>query len=532
MTGEDIAAGRSALGIELGSTRIKACLIGQDGATLATGSSTWENQLVQGRWTYSLEAVHGGLSQAYADLAARTQEQFGIRPKTFAAIGVSAMMHGYLAFDAEGQLLVPFRTWRNTSTAASSSALTAEFGENIPLRWSVAHLYQAMLDREPHVPQIRSVTTLAGYVHRLLTSDHVLGVGDASGMFPIDPETGYYDAEKLRRFDELAAAEGYEITISDLLPRVASAGEEAGRLSAAGAALLDPTGTLESGVLLCPPEGDAGTGMVATNSIRPRTGNVSVGTSIFSMIVLEKPLQKIHPEIDLVSTPAGHPVAMVHCNNGASELAAWVDLFAELLAELGLQSSPDALYTAVLNRALSPEAQDDGLLSYNLLSGEPILGTEGGRPMIVRHPRSQLTLASFARSQLFGIFATLSRGMEQLREEDVAVDTMCAHGGLFRSRGVAQRALSAAIGTPVAVQQSAGEGGAWGMAALAAYSHAVSTGKAEAAALAQWLEQHMFAAQHAETVTATASEVEAYARFLSSWSQGLPVEHAAIASLP
>lgn len=528
MMREAIELGRTALGIELGSTRIKACLIDESGETLASGSSTWENQLTEGLWTYALQDVHTGLSSAYADLVSAVEQGYGIRPRTYGAIGVSAMMHGYLAFDSHGELLVPFRTWRNTNTVEAAEKLTAEFGHNIPLRWSIAHLYQAVLDGEPHVPEIGSMTTLAGYVHRLLTGEDVLGVGDASGMFPVDSGTADYDAGLLQRFEGLVASHGYALSLADLFPRVLTAGEQAGRLSAQGAATLDPGGVLEPGIPLCPPEGDAGTGMVATNAVRPRTGNVSVGTSIFAMVVLEGPLQQVFPEIDVVTTPGGQPVAMVHCNNGSSELGAWAGVFGEFAAALGHTAEPDAVFHAFLERALEPDAGHGELLSYNLLSGEPIAGVREGRPLLVRTPDSTLSLAGFARSQLFGVFASLSLGMRVLKEVGVSVDTVFAHGGLLRAESVAQRALAAAIGTSVAVGESAAEGGAWGIAALAAYARAVGNGAAEPSELAVWLDQLNLRRAEAQVYTPTEAEVAGYADYLDSWSAGLAVERTAI----
>jgi sugar (pentulose or hexulose) kinase len=526
-----IVDGQACLGIELGSTRIKACLTDDAGTILATGSASWENQLVEGLWTYPLEAVRTGLQAAYASLVAAAEERHGASPTSYGAIGVSAMMHGYLAFDAEDELLVPFRTWRNTNTGPAAAALTEAFGQNIPLRWSIAHLYQAMLDREPHVPRVRWFTTLAGYVHRLLTGRRVLGAGDASGMFPLDPASGDYDAASVLRFQELAAAEGQAVDLADLLPSVLPAGAEAGTLTPEGAALLDPTGALEAGTLLCPPEGDAGTGMVATNAVRPRTGNVSAGTSIFAMVVLERPLDRVHPEIDIVTTPDAHLVAMVHCNNGSSELGAWVGLFGEFAAALGNAADPDEVFQAVLGDALDADVDADGLLAYNLLSGEPIAGVDEGRPLFVRTPGSRLTLAGFARAQLYGVFAALSLGMRTLTAEGVTVDTMFAHGGLFRTGGVAQRALAAAIASPVAVSEGAGEGGSWGIAVLAAYARAVRDGAASPDQLAAWLEERIFRSSDAQVVAPSAADITGYAAFLERWRKGLAIERAAIAAL-
>lgn len=522
----DIREGRTALGIELGSTRIKACLTGLDGRTLASGSHAWENELVDGLWTYSLDAVRSGLQAAYAELAAEVEARYGARPETFGAIGVSAMMHGYLAFDAEGELLVPFRTWRNVNTGAAAAELSEALGVNIPLRWSVAHLHQAVLDRETHVDRIARVTTLAGYVHELLTSERVLGVGDASGMFPIDPATGGYDQALMRIADErIAAAGAGHLHLAELLPSVLSAGADAGRLTAEGAALLDPTGALRPGAALCPPEGDAGTGMVATNAVTPRTGNVSAGTSIFAMVVLERALSRAHADIDVVTTPAGDPVAMVHCNNGASELGSWADVFGEFAAAIGSTASSDDVFSALLSGALEQGA-DEGLLAYNHLSGEPIAELPEGRPLFVRTPGSRLTLGGFMRAQLRAVFATLALGMRTLAEEGVAIDAMFAHGGLFRTAGVAQRLLAAALGAPVVVGDTAGEGGAWGMAVLAAYRRAVAEG--DERDLAGWLADEIFADAETTTAAPTPAELDDHARYLERWSAGLAAERAAI----
>jgi len=517
------AASDTFLGIEFGSTRIKACLIGADGQTIATGSHAWENRLENGLWTYSLDEVRTGLQAAYADLVAA----LGEAPASFGAIGVSAMMHGYLAFDAAGELLVPFRTWRNTNTGAAAAELSEALGVNIPLRWSIAHLHQAVLDREEHVSRIAHITTLAGYVHELLTGRAVLGVGDASGMFPIDPATGGYDERLLGIAQDRLAAAGAPLDLAALLPEVLPAGADAGELTAEGAALLDPTGALRPGIPLAPPEGDAGTGMVATNAVRPRTANVSAGTSIFAMVVLERALPEASPDIDVVTTPDGSPVAMVHCNNGSSELGAWVGVFQEFATAIGSSASSDEVFAAVLGGALDADA--DGVVAYNLLSGEPIVGTEEGRPLVVRTPGSRLSLASFARAQLFSVFAALSIGMRELAAQHVALDAAVAHGGLFRTGGVAQRALAAALDAPVAVGESAGEGGAWGVALLAAYRRAVIGG--ETRALPDWLDAEVFAAAPVTTVAPEASDVAAYAAYLERWQAGLAVERAAIASL-
>ncbi|MEV0892345.1 FGGY-family carbohydrate kinase [Promicromonospora sp. NPDC050262] len=528
---EAIEQGRTALGIELGSTRIKACLVGPDNVPLASGSHDWENQLVDGVWTYSLEAVRTGLQESVAALLADVERQYGVRPTTVGAIGVSAMMHGYLAFDDADELLVPFRTWRNTTTERAATELTGLFGHNIPLRWSVAHLYQAILDEEAHVPRVRHVTTLAGYVHWKLTGQQVLGVGDASGMFPIDVATGGYDQRMLAQFDEAASGHGFGRGIADLLPGVLPAGADAGVLTKEGAALLDPSGTLRPGIPLCPPEGDAGTGMVATNSVAPRTGNVSAGTSIFAMVVLEKPLERVHDELDLVTTPAGDLVAMVHCNNGASELGVWAEVFGQFAAALGQPAEPGAVFEAFLRSALDGDADGGGLLAYNYLSGEPITGLEAGRPLFTRTPDSRLTLANFARTQVYSAFGTLSLGMRVLAQERVELDAMFAHGGMFKTEGVAQRLLAAALGAPVAVGRTAGEGGAWGIAVLAAYRASAGGAAAPAKGLGEYLGTEVFADAALDVVEPDAGDVAGFAAFLERYSAGLAVERAAVAAL-
>ncbi len=520
-----IETGRTALGIELGSTRIKAVLVGEDHAPLASGGYAWENQYVDRVWTYSLDAVRDGLQAAVVELLDDVEQRYGVRPTTFGAIGVSAMMHGYLAFGADDELLVPFRTWRNTSTGAASAELTELLGYNIPLRWSVAHLHQAVLDAEPHVPDVRFVTTLAGYVHWRLTGRKVLGVGDASGMFPVDPATHDYDADLVARFDAHTAGR-LPGTLRELFPQVLVAGQEAGALTAEGAAFLDPTGTVRPGVPLCPPEGDAGTGMVATSSVAPRTANTSVGTSIFAMVVLEKPLARVHHEIDLVTTPAGDLVAMVHCNNGASELGEWAGVFGRFAAALGSTATPDEVFGVLLREALEGAPDGGGLLAYNYLSGEPVTGLEEGRPLVVRTPDSDLTLANFVRTQVYGAFGTLSLGMRILADEGVGLDAMFAHGGLFRTAGVAQRLLAAAVGAPVAVGRTAGEGGAWGIAVLAAY---LASGADED--LGTYLAQRVFADAEIDVVDPDPTDVAGYATWLGRYEAGLAVERAATQAL-
>src|SRR3954447_5178612 len=524
--GAAIAEGRTALGIELGSTRIKAVLIGPDHAPVAVGTSDWENQYVDRLWTYSLDAVWSGVQESVAALADDVQRTHGVELGGVGALGVSAMMHGYLAFDADGELLTPFRTWRNTNTGRAAERLSEEFGTNIPHRWSVAHLYQAILDREDHLGRIDSLTTLAGYVHWQLTGEKVLGVGDASGMFPIDNATGGYDTTMLARFDELAAEAGAELTLSELLPAIAVAGRPAGTLTEAGARLLDPTGRLRPGIPLCPPEGDAGTGMVATNSVAPRSGNVSAGTSIFAMVVLEQELAEVHRELDLVTTPAGDPVAMVHCNNGASELEAWVGLFGEFARAVGAEVDPAQVFRTLFTAALDGASDGGGMLAYNFLSGEPIAGLEEGRPLFLRSPDSRLDLATFMRTHLYSSLATLRIGMDVLQKtEGVRLDRMFAHGGLFKTEGVGQRFLAAAIDTPVSVGDVAGEGGAWGIAVLAAFAADGTPDRS----LADYLATTVFAGASLQTVEPDPVDVAGFDAFLQRYVAALPVERAAVA---
>ncbi|MCW5951744.1 MAG: FGGY-family carbohydrate kinase [Propionibacteriaceae bacterium] len=523
-----IEAGRTALGVELGSTRIKAVLIGPDHTPLATGSHDWENQFVNRIWTYSLEAVWEGMQACFASLAADVKARHGVTLSTVGSMGVSAMMHGYLAFDADGELLAPFRTWRNTITGQAADELSALFDHNIPQRWSIAHLYQAILGGEEHVGRIDHLTTLAGYVHWKLTGERVLGVGDASGMFPIDIATGSFDGTMLGQFGDLVADRGFGWKVADILPVVLPAGAEAGRLTPAGAALLDPSGTLEPGVPFCPPEGDAGTGMVATNSVARRTGNVSAGTSIFAMVVLEGVLSRRHAELDLVTTPAGDLVAMVHCNNGASELNAWAGLFGEFAKALGSDAGSPAVFETLFTAALAGEPDADGLVSYNYLSGEHITHLPEGRPLFVRTPESQFTLANFMRAHLFAALATLRIGMNVLQQDEgVALDSMFAHGGLFKTEGVAQRFLAAAIDAPVSVGEIAGEGGAWGIALLAAFSADGAPGQH----LGDFLATEVFAGAPLTTLAPDPSDVAGFSAYMERWTAGLAVERAAVENL-
>jgi sugar (pentulose or hexulose) kinase len=526
-TRDAITEGRTALGIELGSTRIKAVLTGgEDHAPIAVGSHDWENQFVDGVWTYSLDSVWTGLQQCYAALAEQVRQRHDVELTTVGALGVSAMMHGYLAFDSDGELLTPFRTWRNTNTADAAERLSTLFGHNIPHRWSVAHLYQAILNGEDHVGRIAHLTTLAGYVHWQLTGGQLLGIGDASGMFPIDIASGSYDPAMLARFDQLAAEEGVELVLADLLPTIRRAGDAGGHLTPSGAKLLDPTGRLRPGIPMCPPEGDAGTGMVATNSVAPRTGNVSAGTSIFAMIVLERELSRVHRELDLVTTPAGDLVAMVHCNNGASELNAWIGLFAEFAAAVGAQQSTSTIFETLFTAALDGAPDCGGLMSYNYLSGEPITGLDEGRPLFLRSPDSTFNLANFMRTHLLASLATLRIGMDVLQKnEGVRLDRMFAHGGLFKTNGVAQRLLAAAIDTPVTVGDVAAEGGAWGIALLAAFL----VGRGSDESLAEYLNNRVFADDSTlETAEPDPQDVAGFDAFIQRYLAALPVERAAV----
>lgn len=517
-----VESGNTSLGIELGSTRIKACLIdSQTTKVLGTGSHEWENQLVDGLWTYSLDEVWDGLSASFANLQANLLETHGAKVEKLQALSISAMMHGYLAFNKGGESLLPFRTWRNTNTGPAAKELSELFNFNIPLRWSIAHLHQLVLEKHSHLTEIDFVTTLAGYVHWKLSGEKVLGVGDASGMFPIDSSTRSYDQKMLLAYDESAKGYGFEKPLSNLLPKVIVAGQPAGQLSEVGAKLLDPSGGLVAGALMAPPEGDAGTGMVATNAVAPRTGNISAGTSIFAMVVMERPLQQKHEELDIVTTPAGDQVAMVHCNNGASEMAAWAGMFKRFSEAAGMKLSTDEVYEVLFTEALSGEADAGGLLAYNYLAGEPITGLTQGRPIFARTPDSDLSLANAFKAQLYGVFGTLSLGMEVLVKERVELDQMAAHGGMFRTRGVAQRFLAAAIDTPVSVSSEASEGGAWGSAVLAAFA------LAEEADLASFLNTVVFADQQVSVQEPLAEDVAGYREFLQRYRSGLAIVAAA-----
>ncbi len=523
-----IVNGKAVLGIELGSTRIKAVLVNEKNQPIASGSHEWENQLVDNIWTYSEEAIWTGIQASYQDMVRDVKEKYGVPVKKLAAIGFSAMMHGYMPFNEAGELLVPFRTWRNTMTEKASEELTELFQYHIPQRWSIAHLYQAMLNQEPHVKDITFMTTLEGYVHWKLTGEKVLGVGEGSGMFPIDMEIKDYDKKCLEAFDKLAAPYGFPWKLEEILPKVLLAGEEAGRLTEEGAKLLDTTGELEAGIPFCPPEGDAGTGMVATNSIAKRTGNVSAGTSVFSMVVLEKPLSKVYPEIDLVTTPTGNLVAMVHCNNCTSDLNAWVNLFKEFAEAMGMQVDMNQLFGTLYHKAMEGDADCGGLLAYNYFSGEHITGFEEGRPLFVRTPESKFNLANFMRVNLFTSLGALKTGMDiLLKEEGVKLDKILGHGGLFKTKGVGQNLLAGAIDTPVSVMETAGEGGAWGIAVLASYLVNKEAGES----LEDYLNHKVFAGQEGEEVQPDTRDVQGFNEFMVRYKAGLAIERAAVENL-
>lgn len=523
-----IENGLSFLGIELGSTRIKAVVIDEEHRPIAEGAHEWENRYENGVWTYSLEDIRTGLQDCYADLKRNIREKYGVTVKRFAAIGFSAMMHGYMVFDKNGELMVPFRTWRNTITGEAAEKLTAELKYNIPQRWSIAHLYQAILNNEEHIGKIDFLSTLAVYIHYIMTGKRVAGVGEASGMFPIDIATGDYNREMVAKFDALIADRKLGWKLTDILPKVLKAGESAGTLTAEGARFLDPDGDLETGILLCPPEGDAGTGMVATNSVAQRTGNVSAGTSIFAMVVLEKELSKVYPIIDLVTTPDGSLVGMVHCNNCTSDINAWVNILAEAITANGGTVDRGALYVTLFNKALEGDPDCGGLVSYNYLSGESVTGLDAGRPMFVRTPDAAFTLANFMRTHIYSAFATLKTGCDvMLKDEGVKVDTLYGHGGIFKTKGVAQGILAAALNSPVSVMETAGEGGAWGMAILAAYA----AKKADGESLQDYLNTKVFAGMKGETVRPEQKLVEGFDRFEAAYLKGIAAEKAAVENL-
>ena len=522
---EIIQSGKAILGIEFGSTRIKAVLIDPENKPIAQGSHTWENQLVDGLWTYSTEAIWYGLQDCYADLRKNVLKEYDCEIETLAAIGFSAMMHGYMPFNERGEIMVPFRTWRNTNTGKAAAELSELFNYNIPLRWSISHLYEAILDNEEHVPAITFLTTLAGYVHWQVTGQKVLGVGDASGMIPVDPATKTYDATMVEKFDQLIAPRGFSWKLLDILPRVLVAGENAGFLTPEGAIKLDVSGHLKPGIPVCPPEGDAGTGMAATNAVRQRTGNVSAGTSSFSMIVLEKPLTKPYEVLDMVTTPDGSLVAMVHCNNCTSEINAWVKLFKEYQEALGVKQSTMDLYSTIFNIGAQGDPDCGGLMAYNYVSGEPVTGLMDGRPLFVRSASDKFTLANFVRAQLYGAIGVLKIGNDILfNEEHVKVDRIMGHGGYFTTPKVGQQMLAAALNSPISVMETAGEGGAWGIALLAGYM----VNNPEHLTLPDYLDKVVFAGYTGVEVAPTAADVEGFNRYIENYKQNLGIEKAAV----
>ncbi len=522
---QTIETGKAILGIEFGSTRIKAVLIDEENKPIAQGSHEWENQLVDGLWTYSVEAIWYGLQDCYANLRADVVKQYDCEIESLAAIGFSAMMHGYMAFNEKQEILVPFRTWRNTNTGKAAAELSKLFNYNIPLRWSISHLYQCILDNEEHVADIKFLTTLAGYVHWQVTGQFVLGVGDASGMIPVDPNTKTYDAEMVRKFDELIEPKGFGWKLLDILPKSLNAGENAGFLSPEGAKRLDVSGHLKPGIPVCPPEGDAGTGMVATNAVKQRTGNVSAGTSSFSMIVLEKDLSQPYEMIDMVTTPDGSLVAMVHCNNCTSDLNAWVNLFKEYQQLLGIPVDMNEVYGKLYNNALNGDTDCGGLISYNYISGEPVTGMEEGRPLFVRSANDRFNLANFMRAHLYASVGVLKIGNDILfKKENVKVDRITGHGGLFKTKGVGQRILAAAIDSPISVMETAGEGGPWGMALLGAFL----VNNPKNLSLADFLDEVVFAGNTGVEIAPTPEDVEGFNKYIENYKACLGIEQAAV----
>lgn len=525
---EKIQAGKTALGIELGSTRIKAVLLDEQHEMLAQGGFSWENRLENGIWTYHIDEVWNGLQECFAQLKENVKQLYDMDLTSVGVIGISAMMHGYLVFDEKGELLAPFRTWRNTMTDEAVKILVQEFDYQIPQRWSIAHLYQSVLDDHAYIKDIRYMSTLAGYVHWKLTGEKVLGADDASGMFPIDIDTKDYDAKMLEKFDTLVAEKEYPWKLKEILPKVLLAGEHAGFLSEEGANLLDPTGTLKAGIPLCPPEGDGGTGMVATNSVKVRTGNVSAGTSVFSMIVLENKLSKVYPEIDLVTTPDGNLVAMVHCNNCTSDLNAWVQIFKEFCDTFGVEVDMDTLFGGLYRKALEGDKDCGGLLAYNYFSGEHITHFSEGRPLFVREQNCKFTLANFMRTHLCTSLGAIKVGNDLLIEkEGVKLERIYGHGGLFKTEGVGQKIMAAALNTSVSVMKSAGEGGAWGIAVLAAYMQ----WKEEKETLSDYLENKVFAGAESVTLAPDSEDVEGFKVFIERYKAGLAIERAAVENL-
>ncbi|RRD47127.1 xylulokinase [Tessaracoccus sp. OH4464_COT-324] len=524
-TRAELLGGHAALGIEFGSTRIKAVLIDRRNRPIATGSHQWSARLEDGHWTYALADVWLGVQAAYRELAAQVLAEYAVELRTVAAIGISGMMHGYLALDDEGHQLVPLRTWQDTTTKRAAQELSEVLGVNIPLRWSISHVHQAILDAEPHVARLAHLTTLAGYVHWRLTGQRVLGIGDASGMFPTDAATGDYDERLLERYTRHVEERALPWRLRDVLPKVLVAGQPAGELTAHGARLLDPSGSLQPGALFAPPEGDAGTGMVATGAVAPRTANLSAGTSIFAMVVLERPLSRPYPELDVVATPAGDDVVMVHCNNGAADLQHWVQLFGQAARALGAEFDDDQLYGSLYRRAFDGAPDAGGLVAYNFRAGEPTVDVAEGRPLFVRLPDSELNLANFMRAQLFGALASLRIGFDVLAAERVELENLYAHGGLFRTPQVAQRHLAAALRVPVTVRDTASEGGAWGMALLARYATQPS------GSLSEWLAREVFAEEETCTIVARPEETAGFDAYLRRYEAALPLARAAAGAL-
>lgn len=524
---EAIRDGRTAFGMELGSTRIKAVLLDENNELIATGSHGWENRYEEGVWTYTLDDIWTGIESCYADLAGNVLQQYGVRIETLGSIGFSAMMHGLLCFNRRDDLLTPFRTWRNIMTEEAAKHLTEVFSFNIPLRWSVSHLWQDMIDNKQYARDVTFFTTLAGYVHWMCTEEKVLGVGDASGMFPIDPATHNYDERMMDLFNEEARQKGYDVDIRNLLPAVRTAGQNAGMLTRGGALRLDPSGTLKPGIPVCPPEGDAGTGMIATNSVAPRTGNVSAGTSIFAMIVLEKPLEAVHPEIDIVTTPTGDPVAMVHCNTCTSDIDAWMHLMQQVVGLFGKPPSMDDLYGTLYKEALHADSECGGLMAYNYYSGEVITAIEGGAPLIFRRPDGALTVPNLMRTLLNSSLGTLELGMRILADEGVEVDIISGHGGMFKTKKVGQQIMADALDSPVRVLATAGEGGAWGIAVLAAYMMR----KDPDMDLATFLDRKVFNGVESTVVKPDPAGRRGFRNFLKRYEACLPVEAAAVEAL-
>ena len=527
MGSEQIKNGTAVLGIEFGSTRIKSVLIDRNHQVLASGSHEWENDYQNGIWTYSEDAILSGLKSSFADLKKDVMQKYGTPLKKIGALGISAMMHGYLPFDAGMNLLVPFRTWRNTITGEASEKLTSLFDFNMPQRWSLSHLYQAILNKEDHVSRISFLTTLAGWVHYLLTGRKVLGVGDASGMMPIDSDTCDYRADMVSAFDSLVAPLHYPWKLKEILPVVLTAGEDAGTLTPEGALLLDPSGDLEPGCPLCPPEGDAGTGMTATNSVKARTGNVSAGTSIFSMIVLEKTMAHVYPEIDIVTTPVGKQVGMVHCNSCTSDINAWVSLFREFAGLMGFSADTGEVFKRLFKKAMEGEKDCGGLVSFNYFAGEPVTGLSEGRPMLIRTPDARMNIANFMRAQIYASLETLKAGMEIMNRENVAIDEVYGHGGLFKTEGVAQNLLAAAIHAPVTVMETAGEGGAWGIALLADYL----LYRNPAESLEDYLQTNVFSGMRKITVSPDPDDEKGFDCYMERFLACIPAQKAAVEGL-